>query len=45
MKAYVFERVTRESILAGSEEDARRQLTEFGYLEDEFELIDVRDER
>ncbi len=41
MKTYVFERQTIEEVDAYSEEEARVRLAELGYLEDEFELIDV----
>jgi hypothetical protein len=40
-KTYVLERIQRQEVEAYSEEEARVRLTELGYIEEEFELIDV----
>jgi non-homologous end joining protein Ku len=45
VKTYYFERrLNRESIRAQSVEEARTRLEEMGYLQDEFELVDVTDD-
>ncbi len=43
-KIYVFQHVTREEIVADSEEEARAQLAVFNLYADSFELLDVYDE-
>lgn len=44
MKVYIFEHTVREDVYAHNEKEARTRLEEQGYIEEEFELVDVVDE-